>query len=245
MGYREMPPPPHLAEIVCCLWEREIDAKEAESAARVLPDGCIDILWNDGRLLIAGPDSGPVWSAVRGGETVTGARFRRGAAGAALGLPAGELRDLRVELGDVWGRRGADLAERVGEADGPAARLRLIAGELTERRGRMPEPDPVVVAAAEVLGRPGSRVEAMSRKLAISERQLRRRFIDAVGYGPKMLDRVLRFQRFLGLAPKLAAGDDSLGRAALDLGYADQAHLARECRSLSGLAPRDLLAGRD
>ena len=34
----------------------------------------------------------------------------------------------------------------------------------------------------------------------VSERQLRRRFVDAVGYGPKTLARVLRFQRFLALA---------------------------------------------
>jgi AraC-like DNA-binding protein len=243
MAYREMPPPPHLAGIVSCLWEREVDAKEEQSGARVLPDGCIDILWNDGRLLIAGPDSGPVWSAVRAGATVSGARFRRGAAGAALGLPAGELRDLRVDLADVWGRPGSELAERAGEAERPSDRLALISAALTKRRRGMADPDPVVVAAARMMGRPGIRVERMSRKLAISDRQLRRRFIDAVGYGPKMLDRVLRFQRFLCMASELAAGEESLGRAALDLGYADQAHLTRECRALSGLPPRDLVAG--
>ncbi len=47
--------------------------------------------------------------------------------------------------------------------------------------------------------------------LGVSERQLRRRFEDAVGYGPKTLARVLRFQRFLALA----SGGGELARLAL------------------------------
>jgi AraC-like DNA-binding protein len=88
-------------------------------------------------------------------------------------------------------------------------------------------------------------VAALGDALGISERQLRRRFADAVGYGPKTLARVLRFQRFLALA----AGDDPAGSARGDLaglayaaGYADQAHLTRECRQLSGRTPAALLA---
>ena len=78
----------------------------------------------------------------------------------------------------------------------------------------------------------------LGRRSGLSERQLRRRFVDAVGYGPKTLARVLRFQRFLALA---AHGRD-LGASALDAGYADQAHLTRECRRLSGRTPAELVA---
>jgi AraC-like DNA-binding protein len=72
----------------------------------------------------------------------------------------------------------------------------------------------------------------------VSERQLRRRFERGVGYGPRTLRRVLRFQRFLGLAH----GGGSLARLAADAGYADQAHLVRDCRSLAGMTPSALLA---
>jgi AraC-like DNA-binding protein len=75
------------------------------------------------------------------------------------------------------------------------------------------------------------RVETLD--LGVSERQLRRRFADAVGYGPKRLARVLRFQRFLGLAEH--GGD--LARLALDAGYADQAHMTAEVTELAGLSP--------
>jgi AraC-like DNA-binding protein len=64
-------------------------------------------------------------------------------------------------------------------------------------------------------------VSFLSDALGVSERQLLRRFDKAVGYGPKTLDRVLRFQRFRSRAPSVARGDEDLVRVAADLGYAD------------------------
>ena len=69
------------------------------------------------------------------------------------------------------------------------------------------------------------------------ERALQRRFAQDVGYGPKVLQRVLRFQRFMR---ELAAPRVELARAGLLAGYADQSHLSRETRRLAGLSPRQL-----
>jgi AraC-like DNA-binding protein len=91
-------------------------------------------------------------------------------------------------------------------------------------------------------------VSTLGDALGLSERQLRRRFADAVGYGPKTLARVLRFQRFLALAAANRAGagrwreGDGLAGLAFAAGYADQAHLTRECRRLAGRTPSELVA---
>jgi transcriptional regulator GlxA family with amidase domain len=98
--------------------------------------------------------------------------------------------------------------------------------------------DPVVRAAAVRVARPGVPVEALPSLVGLGERQLRRRFDDAVGYGPKTLQRVLRFQRFLALA---RLGGEDLAGLAFAAGYADQAHLTRECGRLAGLPPAALL----
>jgi AraC-like DNA-binding protein len=103
---------------------------------------------------------------------------------------------------------------------------------------RMEPPDVLVLAATRQLGLPGARVASLSERLGTSERQLLRRFHAAVGYGPKVLDRVLRFRRFVSAA----SGDEDLARLAAELGYADQAHLTRECVRLSGLTPARLAA---
>jgi AraC-like DNA-binding protein len=83
-------------------------------------------------------------------------------------------------------------------------------------------------------------VTDLAARLAISERQLRRRVAAAVGYGPKRLARVFRLRRALDAAH---AGDE-LARVAFDAGYADQAHFANECRALAGASPSALLATR-
>ena len=219
--YREFAPPLDLAAHVACVWT------SVSRGGAIFPDGCVDIVWQGDRLVVAGPATGPVPSPLPVGTRVFGVRFRLGVAGAALGLPAGEFADETVPLAELW---GASVDERVA-AGGPAALVEAV----RERVLGVPL-DPLARAAALRMAEPGARVSALD--LGVSERQLRRRFGDAVGYGPKTLARVLRFQRFL----ELASRDGDLARLAFSAGYADQAHLTRECRRLSGRTPLELLA---
>jgi AraC-like DNA-binding protein len=222
--YRELPPPPHLAASVACLWVREVDRAGSQL---VLPDGCIDLVASGGAISVAGPDTGPVRVPLRAGEIIVGLRFRPGAAPAVLGWPASELRDRRVALEDLWGPRGV-----------PEPSLAALVDTVARRDPR--PPDPLVQAALRELAR-GRAVRELPARLHLSERQLRRRFHAAIGYGPKVLARVLRLRRMLALAP--TAGDN-LARLAAEAGYADHAHLAAETARLTGLPPRALLNDR-
>jgi AraC-like DNA-binding protein len=245
VAYREFPVRQELSDLVACTWERAVPRSAAPAAQRVVPDGCVDLVWLGSALVLAGPDWGPVMSPLEAGRTVVGLRLLPGVAGRALGLPASELSDERPPLDSVWGRVGAELAEHVGAADAPRLKRARLEEALLSRRPAMEGPDPLVLAATRRLGLPGSRVGSLSRALHTSERQLLRRFRAAVGYGPKRLDRVLRFQRFLRRAPAVAGGDEGLAGLAAELGYADQAHLTRECVVLSGLTPARLARGLD
>lgn len=237
-GYREWRPRPELASLVACVWERTLPAAGAVTATRVLPDGCVDVVvGSDGRRFVAGPDTGPVLHSVPAGATVTGLRFRVGAAGVGLDLPVAELRDERVPLDALWNGDAEEVGERVGLAADTRGRLAVLQEAVLARIGDAVALDPVVTEAALRLGRPGARVNEIGPELGVSERDLRRRFQRAVGYGPKLLDRVLRFQRFLARAGR----SPDLATTAFELGYADQAHLTRACRELSGLPPTKLL----
>ncbi|AVH61067.1 MULTISPECIES: helix-turn-helix domain-containing protein [Streptomyces] len=212
------------------VWSR---GTAGSSAAPVLPDGCMDLLWHEGRLLVAGPDTrahipeGPPghWAGVR---------FYPGTAPAFLGVPAYELRDRRVELADLWtAAQVRRLAGRIAAAADPVSALEELA---LERAADAEPPDPLLrkVVAALDAGRP---VAATADELGLGARQLHRRSLAAFGYGPKTLARVLRLQRALSLA----RGGVPLAETAARAGFADQAHLARDVRELAGMPVRELL----
>ncbi|MGW7428764.1 helix-turn-helix domain-containing protein [Streptomyces sp. NPDC054861] len=192
----------------------------------VLPDGCMDLLWCDGRLLVAGPDTR---AYVPEGTVAhyAGIRFAPGDAPALLGVPADELRDRRVALGALWGEaRARRLGERIAAAPDPAAALEELA---VRRAADAPAPDPLLREVVRRLNA-GRTVAETSEAVGLGTRQLHRRSLDAFGYGPKTLARILRLQRALALARTGLPYSE----AALRAGCADQAHLARETRALTG-----------
>jgi AraC-like DNA-binding protein len=243
LGYGERAAPADLAGVVVCTWL----GYGRSAPSRILPDGCADVIWAPGRApFVAGPDTHAKLETLPPGPRV-GIRFRTGAAGALLGLPARAIRDLRVPLAELWPREAAlRLAEALAASDTFECRLAALEAAVRERARSASAPDPTVLAAAAAIGR---RVRAGAAGAAgepagavpVGERQLRRRFADAVGYGPKQLERVLRLQHFLGLARAPVARP--LAELALAAGYADQPHLGRECRDLAGLTPAALRAG--
>jgi hypothetical protein len=93
--YREQPPPTELAGVVACLWR---DETTAARELRVLPDGCIDLIWMDGAVHVAGPDTHAFLTSLTPGQVVTGLRFRPGVAPGVLGVPAYVFQDRRVRL---------------------------------------------------------------------------------------------------------------------------------------------------
>jgi AraC-like DNA-binding protein len=205
---------------------------------RVLPDGCMDLLWSEGTLLVAGPDTRA--HVTDGAPTVwAGVRFFPGTAPALLGVPAHELRDRRVPLADLWPaplvRR---LAAGVNAAGDPATGLEDLALRRAAETGTE-APDPLLrhLVTALDAGRP---VGAVAGELGLTARQVHRRSLTAFGYGPKTLARVLRLRRALALA----RSGVPLAATAARAGFADQAHLTRDVRELTGLAPRELLGRR-
>jgi AraC-like DNA-binding protein len=235
--YRELAVAPELSKVVRCAWERTDESKQREIV--VLPDGCVDIVWRaDGRLFIAGPDLGPVVHPHPHGLHFTGLRLAPGAAATVLGVAADELRDRQVALDDLWGIEAERLADRLDA--NPADSHRLLAHAVADRlaRGSL---DAEILRAAKTLERGGMRVAEVADAVGLSDRHLYRRFVQQVGYGPTTFARVMRFRRFLRLCDTDGRGR-TLATLAHRAGYADQAHLTRECRRISGRTPLEIVS---
>jgi AraC-like DNA-binding protein len=230
----ERMPRPSLCRHVACVWAARDNRDDP-----VLPDAAVELVWSGRGLFVRGADTRAHAVDAFPERTFVGVRFRPGAAADVLGLHGVELADARVGVSEVWGRAEMERIEsRLRECTSPAQAAALLEDAVAARvRGA---PDSAVGAVVTMLLHERTPVRALAGRLGLSERQLRRRCTDALGYGPKTLDRILRFQRFRALATRRR--DVGLAQLAAVAGYADQAHLTRECRRLAGESPGALLA---
>lgn len=222
---------------------------ESAYVQRHLPTGGVEIhVRIGGGLQVLGPLTGPKIEIIPAHTTVVGVRFNPGMA-PPFPMVLDDLVDERLSLGELWGTSADRLGEGVANASGPEAALDLLETELLKTLRKARRADPLVrESVRHLMPWQPVRIDALASHLAISSSQLRRRCLDTVGVGPKALQRTLRFQGFLALAQ---AGISRSGRrgtrrmasSAVDVGYADQAHLGRECLRLTGLTPGELLGG--
>lgn len=265
MPYREHTPSPALRAHVACYWT--LRSTSPGDGRRVLPDGCIDLLFNlgdpvrrvesaapapssiaptgaQGAPTLVGVMSRPMMAVATGRVDLLGIRFQPGEAFAYLGVAARAWRDGVIALDEVWGAAGRELGARVAEAPGTAARIALIERALLARREAFAPFDPRVraVIAAMRAARGNVAIPALARQIGLGERQLERTFQERVGLAPKALARVIRLEALLDVLGSGCAFTWSQLSAAL--GFADQAHLIREVNALAGVTPRALARER-
>ena len=246
-SYVERPPLPGLARVVRTVWIQRTG--ETPYAQRHLPTGGVEIHFPiGGRPQLVGPLTGPETELIPARTTVVGVRFQPGTA-PPVPTALDDLADQRLGLAELWGSSADRLAEAMAQARTPERALTYLQAHLMQEFRTAPGADPLVGEAVRALmpWHPVN-IDTLAAHLALSASQLRRRCLHAVGMSPKVLQRTLRFQGFLALAQAGATasgrrGADGTAGLAVDAGYADQAHLSRECLRLTGLTPRQLLGG--
>lgn len=246
-SYVERPPLPGLAEVVRTVWIQR--TRDVAYVQRHLPTGGVEIHFPiGGRPQLVGPLTGPKIEVIPARTTIVGVRFQPGTAPP---LPAvlDDLVDQRLALAELWGSAVDRIEEAMARAETPERALVALQAHLLREFRSAVRVDPLVHEAVKVLmpWHPVN-IDTVAAHLALSASQLRRRCLHAVGMSPKVLQRTLRFQGFLALAQAGATasgrrGADGMAGLAVDVGYADQAHLSRECLRLTGLTPRQLLGG--
>ena len=260
MRYEELTPPAELRDLVHRIWLlRGAGAPGGAPFQRVMPDGRAELIFNladpfeyrDGDgvraqplALLVGPNRRAMEIRATGSVDLVGVRFRPEALSAWLRVGGGELLDRTCALGELPALLDRTLAEQLAAARGSASRLAILRRHLALASSRVAFDRRIGAAVDLALADGRARPAAIAAAVGMSHRQLSRLFQARLGFGPKPLVRLGRFQRALRALEDPEHG--SVAAVAARAGYFDQAHLARDFRLFAGITPgRYLRESRD
>jgi AraC-like DNA-binding protein len=239
--YEETEPAADLRALVACNWVRVVRLAGAPALAPILPDGCADVMvYDDAPPRVAGPDATTRWVSIPEGTVIVGLRLRPGAVRSVFGCPADSILGGGARLSDLAPGARA-LHQRLLATAHLPARQALLEDWVRAAVARAATVDHAVVAACRMLTSDAHvAIGALAQRLGWNARTLHRQFRGACGYGPKHFQRVMRVQRAIRAVH--AAGAPRLADVAQAAGYADQAHMTRDFRDITGFTPRSSFA---
>lgn len=237
--------PESLRDVVGSFWTGAWDLRgEAPHVTELLSDPCVNFVFEEG-----GPHAGSrlvgVWTrlwrrTLEGRGRVRGVKLRAGGVSAFTDEPAFRFANRIVPLGSVFGPDAARLERAVLDPQGDADGFAALEKWLLARRLRAN--DAHVALAIALVDRIAAdpeitTVERLASVAGIGPRALQRLFREHVGASPKW---VIRRNRLQEVALRIERGESgTLTALAADLGYADQAHLARDFKGAVGKSPSD------
>ena len=212
-----------------------------------------------GQVIIGGARSSYYVKLAGDSACSVGAQLQPGGGSAILGVPAFELAERHTSLDALWGLEAARLREQLWDVAqrGPIgsrqscgtavaqAQVDLFEAALLARLNKSRSDAESLHWLASTVSslEEGASLATIVERSTVSHRTLITRFRGLVGLSPKMFARIRRFQRVVEALSRQrnaeggAAGRFSLAGLALQTGYADQAHLARDFVEFAGVPP--------
>lgn len=254
MNYQVYTPVEDLQPYVKCFWTLEDEGNSISVRQRVVPDGCMEMIFHygdcyqqyfeDGTSVIQ-PKSfvfGQITSFIEISPTgITGivaARFNPYGLLPFLTIPVTELENKAVNIEDLFGKKGKRLEKEILAASGNPQRIKLIENFLLSLLSDPQVINAITRSCVEVIlqSRGQLKVIELADKTNISRRKMERKFISVIGMSPKQLSRVVRLQSAFKMLEQNKF--TSLTSLALENGYYDQAHFIKDFKEFTGLSPK-------
>ena len=160
-----------------------------------------------------------------------------------FGVPATELRESMIDLGDLWGSFVDETRERLVATTDAHARLSIVERAVADRvarTGAADESELVRRLCHAVETAPSLTVAALAERFGLTHRRVIEMFDRSVGLKPKAFYRVRRLRRVFQLSDALPRL--SWTTIAHRSGYYDQAHLINDFRQLTGILPSEYVS---
>ncbi len=256
--YKTIEPCAELEPFVECFWLLAAPRNDGEEAKNeiVLPDGKTELIVHFGddfcklekfnnesnfvrqaRVLMSGQLTEHIVLKPTGEIGVVAARFKPAGAARFFSLPYEEIVDQVIDLSSCDKKVANILHDEISKISSHDERLDFMQTFLKNRLQQESQEDLYVRQACRYIMQSEGEytVTELVKLIGFSERQLERKFKKQVGLSPKMLSRIVRFQKILRLAQ--SSENMTLVDAAVSCGYYDQSHFIRDFSRFCGDSP--------
>lgn len=253
MKYNSYEPSPALLAFIKCYWTLEEDAQEYPEVQRIVPDGCMEMIFQFGDVFRQKSKDGSSFlqpkSFVFGQITETleieptgvtnifSIRFQPGGFSPFSSSALKSMENKPVALNELFGESGEQLSEDMFAKKDNPARINCIETFLLNKLEGNEAHDLLAKRSVEIIMQVNGQlsVEQLSEQININRRNLERKFAKKIGLSPKELSRMVRIQSVL--RSLIDNNYSNLTDVAYEFNYYDQAHFIKDFKEFTGESP--------
>lgn len=254
MDYQVYTPSPELLPFVKCYWTLDDPGNETLVKQRIVPDGCMEMIFHYGdlyrqyledgtsilqpRSFIFGQITTYLEIAPTGKSGIFAARFLPEGLAPFLPAPVSALEDKAVDIYTLFAENGRTLEMEILNASNAKQRIQLIESFLLSLLEQPQTIDTITKACVEAIIRSQGHLGMLelADQVNINRRNMERRFASVIGISPKQLSKVVRLQATLRMLEQ--KNFSNLTSLAYENGYYDQAHFIKDFREFTGMSPK-------
>lgn len=255
MNYHTFEPGAELSLFVKCYWTLEDERADVAVKQRIVPDGCIEMIFHYGdlykqylpdgtsivqpRCFVIGQLTQPLQIEPAGATGIFSVRFHPGGFMPFASIPLKEMENRAVAMETLYGKEGKEIAAEVLGAKSTHDRIKHIEAFLNTKLTDARNFDQVVKSTVDTIITANGQLSVyeLSQEIKNSRRSLERRFAASIGLSPKQLSRIIRLQATL----KMLLDDRYTTLSALshEQEYYDQAHFIKDFKEFTGVTPKE------
>lgn len=258
MDYQTYLPQEELAAFIKCYWTLSAPASDTEEMQRIVPDGCMEMIFHAGdlyrqylpdatsiiqpRYFVFGQITKPLEIAATGETKIFAVRFHPEGCLPFISVPVREMDNKAVSMEYLFGTEGKLLGEAVSGTANVMQQISLVENFLLQQIIKPEISDRVAALSVQTLLELKGQltVDELAGQLQVHRRQLERKFASAIGLSPKQLAKIIRLQATLKMMNERRF--EHLTELAYENGYFDQAHFIKDFKEFTGVTPGEFYA---
>lgn len=258
MNYNTLPPNKNLEAFVKCFWTLTAPKDRIPQKQRIVPDGCMEMIFHFGdlfrqylddgsciiqpRCFVFGQITKPLDIEPIGETNIFSVRFYPEGFTPFCTLPVKQMENKATPLQKLFGKEGSDLEEAMIKATSDFEKINIVETFLLNKLVSPELVNRIIKSSVEVIINLNGqlKVDELSSQLNINRRQLERKFASVIGLSPKQLSKIIRLQATL----KMLVNNQftSLTSVAFEGDYYDQAHFIKDFKEFTGKSPKSFFA---